>query len=734
MLSSLSLASFLPSILQPSTNGNQDQPCSPMSDTPPPTSTTITSPDEKNDSMRPTADVPAPRKKGKKDRPPNETFIVVRPPPSKSIHPLNLQVQLVPPQSRAPGSSSTVQALDSSHSNGGPDSSDSARTSSDRSDYSGYSSATSISSFASSSTASSGRRTIIPLYNLQAHHVLTNTIVDAGTDAKVAKFTKRGLEIIGLALLEPIEVWGSAQLPQTIPPQQATNIARTSIDDPQRDFGAQSPRFNPRSHLTSKGLTAPNDRPATSHSTVSALDKDYHQQRGPAINVSLSPTDNSLPMSISAGDTPQPRRKKLFTNMFKKKDPSRANLSIAVPASGTDTRAPPSAPPRVTNHNIPRAGSFYDPPHSGIPESAHAQLGFGLGGDGSLSPMPTTGTNSVTSTVYCPPVLGVQASLYPSIQPSSGRPTKYVWVIRKWLKGTETSILNGMMGKLSINGRGGGAGNANAGVGVDGISTVEVRFEWERGKKKQREKGGRRGKRQVGESHNETGQNNRQQTHTVGRRPSTTLSTPSPSGSIRRTALDVALGSEDQRLSIVSQQSNSDTVTDESSIAPHNAQSHQHRRSPGDDSGDDSDPEDSETPWICTLTIRRLRPYSPASSLQHSSIAENYDSQPQSVCLKVATLSPTPHHPKVVGLLKIPFPLPDVEIEHMAVRKRIVTAQGVSRTTSGAGGDHGGLMLTAEEIKDTISSTALWLVVREGFGGLARERKRSEGGGWRMRP
>ncbi|KIK25209.1 hypothetical protein PISMIDRAFT_38373, partial [Pisolithus microcarpus 441] len=217
---------------------------------------------------------------------------------------------------------------------------------------------------------------------------------------------------------------------------------------------------------------------------------DSHQQRAPAINITLSPTDSSLPTSISAGDTPQPRRKKLFTSMFKKKDPSRS-LSIAVPTSGTDNRAPPSAPPRVTNHNVQRGAPSYDPPHSGVPESA--QPGFGLGGDGSLSPTPVTGTNSVTSTVYCPPVLGVQATLYPSIQPPSGRPTKYVWVIRKWLKGAETGILNGVMGKLSINGRGGGVGNANAGVSVDGNSSVEVRFEWERGHKKQREKGRRRG-------------------------------------------------------------------------------------------------------------------------------------------------------------------------------------------------------------------------------------------------
>ncbi|KIO05820.1 hypothetical protein M404DRAFT_504898 [Pisolithus tinctorius Marx 270] len=728
MLSSLSLASFLPSILQPNT--------------PPPTTSTIGLPDDKNGTMTPTADAPNPRKKSKKDRPPNETFIVVRPPPSKSIHPLNLQVQLVPPQSRVASSSSTVQALDSSHQNGTTDSSDLARTSSDRSDYSGYTSATSVSSFASTSTTSSGRRTIIPLYNLQAHHVMTNTIVDAGTDAKVAKFIKRGLEIVGLAILEPIEVWGSAPLPRTMPPEQTTtNIARTSIDDPQREFGAVSPRLSPRTYPASK------DRPSTSYSTVSALDRDPYHRPPPAINVTLPPTDNS---PLSAGDVPQsgPRRKKLFTSMFKKKDPSRT-LSVAVPTSGTDPQAPPSAPPRITSHNVARGGPLplRDPSHSGVPESApYAQLGFG---DGSLSPTPMTGTTPFTSTVYCSPVLGVQAALYPSVQPPPGRPTKYVWVIRKWLKGTETGLLNGMMGKLNINGRtGGSAGNMNAGMGPDGSGSVEVRFEWERGKKKQREKDRVRGKRQMGESHNETGQNNKQQTATVGRRPSKPLlSTPSPVGSIRRAAVDAAVGLEDQRLSIVSQHSNSDTVTDESSIAPHNARSQQqHRRSPGtdEDSGDDSDPEDSETPWICTLTIRRVWSHSsPSSSLRHPSVtAENHHSQPQSVCLKVATLSPTPHHPKVVGLLKVPFPLPDIEVEQMAVRKRIVTAHGVSRTTaetpatSGAtgGSGYGGLVLTAEEIKDTISSTALWLVVREAFGGIGRDRKRGEGGGWRMRP
>jgi hypothetical protein len=43
----------------------------------------------------------------------------------------------------------------------------------------------------------------------------------------------------------------------------------------------------------------------------------------------------------------------------------------------------------------------------------------------------------------------------------------------------------------------------------------------------------------------------------------------------------------------------------------------------------------------------------------------------------------------------------------------------------------GGTMLTAEEIKDVVCSTAMWLVVREGFGGIGKVTRR--GDGWRIR-
>ena len=80
----------------------------------------------------------------------------------------------------------------------------------------------------------------------------------------------------------------------------------------------------------------------------------------------------------------------------------------------------------------------------------------------------------------------------------------------------------------------------------------------------------------------------------------------------------------------------------------------------------------------------------------------------------------------------------------MNVRKRIVTPAGVARPTlernqgaPGSGSSNGhpqedvGVVVTAEEIKDVVSSTGMWLVVREGIGGVGKITRK--GDGWRIR-
>jgi len=143
------------------------------------------------------------------------------------------------------------------------------------------------------------------------------------------------------------------------------------------------------------------------------------------------------------------------------------------------------------------------------------------------------------------------------------------------------------------------------------------------------------------------------------------------------------------------------------------------------DDGEESDPEDSETPWVCTLKVRRIGTGAvdfmspPATAFSDAGFPRL---TPQILRIKVGTLSPTPHHPKVVAMLKVPFPLPDVEVEQMGV----VWRKGFEEHEP-----YHGLMLTAEEIKDIVCSTGLWLVVREGFGGVGRVSRK--GDGWRIR-
>ncbi|OJA13930.1 hypothetical protein AZE42_01336 [Rhizopogon vesiculosus] len=667
-----SFSSFLPSVLQPNQEQRSHQSlATPQQETPEPSVTSDPGVSRPPDSRS--------KKKDKREKLVNETFIIVRPPPSKSNHPLNLQVQLVPPQSRHDRPHATLQALDSS----APDppdptasSTDLRRTSSSQSEtstFSGYNSVTSIASFNSSnssSTTSSGRRMIIPLYNLQAHNVMTNVVVDAGTDAKVAKFAKRGLEIIGLAVLEPIEVWGAASLPGALPPSSS---ARTSVDDSHRELGL-FPRV--RTHSSTSRPVTPD-----CFTTAPALSTSSHTDaRKPSVMVTPAIPEEAL--SINA----QPQRggaKKLFNKMFKKREASSRDIPVVVQTVAPEVQGLPSIPSSRQSQDIPPSNfQVVDVP-------------------GFVDNFPPTPLSGISSTAtLCPPVLGIQPSLYPPISPPKGRPATYVWVVRKWLKGTDSGLLNGMMGRLSANGRG----------DVSGVSVpqVEVRFEWSRGRKKEKERGRKsRADRRSAAQGPENGNVSRRGSAVVISEPllSRTIHRSPSRSRDRQSGLDAAPASHRQsRFSHHS--TSSEASTSVGSCA---------RR---DDSGDDSEPEDSETPWTCTLTLQRTG---------HPPPMHSEEQREQVVRLKVATLSPTPHHPKVVGLLKVPFPLPDIEVDRLAVHRRVVTALGVSRTASNSGE----LILTAEEIKDSISTTAMWLVVREAFGGVGRERRK--GDGWRIR-
>lgn len=661
------LSSFLPSALQ---QGSPNPANAPSKDPHPP-------PLKRDDPKPKDVIVDEGSMKRKEKRTNHESFIVVRPPPAKSNHPLNLQVQLVPPQSRE---RDRTRSLDVPQSSQDQEDTILSRTSSNRSDvsmYSGYSSVTSFSSVTSTSTSSS-RRMIIPLYNLQAHNVMTNVIVDAGTDAKVAKFQKRGLDILGLAVLEPVEVFGSGC---SVGPQIPPSSNRTSIDDHQDP--AIAPQFIPR-----PGGAEGVHTPTSSAHSLSSGD-----------NLSLSPP-NLIRPDMDA--TPTSGTKKIFGKFFKKKDNQSSSPSPSVMSSPMGNFiVRPSRSATTQSLAIPSQGNVKR-------NSLLSQATSGQHSELSTSPQSSI---PITSHLQ-PPILGIHPSCSSPKYPPQGRPHSYTWVVRKWIKGSNGGLLDnviGHMNQLSL------TDDRRQSRTPPEEGVVEVHFVWSRGKKKRKVQ--RDGSQTIG----------------ANRRPNSMFDSggghPPKRGSVSPPGRPGTADRAEKRLSTTSGQSMSTTSEVGSSAG----------RMREEDDDDESEPEDSETPWTCTLILSRVGEggggaVSPAAT---AAVAASDGTSNNHTRVRVATFSPTPHHPKVVALLKVPFPLPDIIVDRLQVCRRTVSPQGIARpswnlTNGGGGGDEpDGLVLTAEEIKDVVSSTGLWLVVRENIGGVGKISRK--GDGWRIR-
>jgi hypothetical protein len=270
------------------------------------------------------------------------------------------------------------------------------------------------------------------------------------------------------------------------------------------------------------------------------------------------------------------------------------------------------------------------------------------------------------------------------MHPPQGKPHSYTWVVRKWIKGSNEGLLGNVIGHMNNLALSDERRQSRT-VPEEGV--IEVCFVWSRGKKKSKTRNGI-------------------QTIAANRRSGAV----GPPGKSAPGTIDGA----EKRLSSVSGHSVSTGSEVGSSMG---------RTRRDNDDGDESDPEDSETPWTCTLVLSRFGGGRAAG-----------DGSESAVRVRVATFSPTPHHPKVVALLKVPFPLPDVVVDRLQVRRRAVSPQGIARPSwnlNGDAPDGGGLVLTAEEIKDIVSSTGLWLVVRESIGGVGKISRK--GDGWRIR-
>ena len=573
---------------------------------------------------------------------------------------------------------------------------------------------------------------------------MTNVVLDAGTDARVAKFLKRGLEVIGLAVLDPMEVWNhgkTAGVPFLSAEQPIAASPRNSVDN--HNLVVPIPQ-TPESSAISLG--------STGDPTPKARD--------------LTPVSSATPTQTTPTGA-----KKFFGKLFRRKDPS-------IPGVVEPSDSPVSSPLK-NSLNLPTPSS---------PVKRNSLL---------LPEQPLSPFLSKDMTLQ-PAVLGIQPTLDAVSYPPHGRPTAYVWTVTKWLKGSPDGLLDNVRGIF----------NGDKSIRDEPIGElerqIEVRFEWTR-----TERGGKRKARRTGTEATEV---------TIGlsvgggsRNPSRRNSAVIPGSNnpsvnslherekkIKRSSIiegvQSGLGLIPKKRSVESARSGSPkragSVTT-NTTASETCEGDDDVSKSRENDGEESDPEDSEVPWTCTLHVVRKStgaPFSPTTNTPSNSRFSQRSSQqqgpnhpgsptpgpttaqhqqqalgvqpqtaplpPQQIKLKVATVSPTPHHPKVVSLLKIPFPLPDIDVSSVNVRKRIVTPVGIARPvdnhSSGVGNGTGnlnmqsfslngngakprdtGLVLTAEEIKDVVASTAFWLVVREAMGGVGKDKRR--GDGWKLR-
>ena len=583
---------------------------------------------------------------------------------------------------------------------------------------------------------------IIPLYNLQAHNVMTNVVLDAGTDARVAKFLKRGLEVIGLAVLDPMEVWNHGKV----------------AGGPFSSITEQPVPGSPRNSLDNHNLSIPAPQtPESSALSLSSTGDPTPKLRDPTPTSTPTPTQNT-PTSA----------KRFFGKLFKRKD-------SPIPGVTEPPNSPVSSPLRSTL-NLPTP-------------SSPAKRNSLLLPDQPMSPF------SSKDVVLQPAVLGIQPTLDATSYPPHGRPTTYVWTVTKWLKGSPDGILDNVKGIFQ-------GDRSVRDEPIGGLERqVEVRFEWTRtersGKRKARRAGtdgaevtlglsiaggsSRRNSAVLTNSNNHS-LNSLHDKDKKHKRSSVIEGVQSGLGLVSKRSVESVGSKSPKRPGSITTNTTASETGEGDDEAPRSRE----------DDGEESDPEDSEVPWTCTLHVVKKPTRAPFSWMQNTPSASRFSqrsgqqqnqnlsgspttvrqqqqalglqsqpalpfqspSPPQQIKLKVATVSPTPHHPKVVSLLKIPFPLPDIDVSSVNVRKRIVTPVGIARPVdshlSGAGNGTGnlnmqsfslngnggkpretGLVLTAEEIKDVVASTALWLVVREAMGGVGKDKRK--GDGWKLR-
>ena len=594
----------------------------------------------------------APRRR-KKLAPP-ELLVIVKPPPSKQANPLNLQIQLVMPQqlqNRRDGSQRR-SSMDSSAAHSELPTTPSTELRRRDSITSTRSAGSEVSASGSVASTNSGRR-VTPLYNLNFHHILSTTVSDAGTDQKVAKYVRKGIDLDGFGILEPTELINGVNDLATLQRNAAADKGSSTLQV------GHATNISPRSETSSSG----------GMDNTSAFSAPAHDGVG-----SNAASPGSEPPTSFQAMTPEARG--VEGNLGGKLLGKFKRFSLGV-----------------------RPGS------AGGAAST-------VGRDGAATGGASTATPSLFGKLaQSDPGKGSSSHDIPQMQPGAGvvdgkRTEGYYWTVRRWNRKAHDGLPANFAGRTSavspstMDGEGSNPVLTSVWKRFNVVnrmgghelhpppSQIPVRFEWSRNSKKssnRRRAEEAQARLRASVSLNASVTSIDRHTGMEASRSNASLHQPHLSttsasaqslgideGAIPRLSNGEAVRSSSRPSSFISGAGHrsprrSVDTSAAGSSAPHG----------DDDSGDESDPEDSETPWNCHLVL------GPTTRIP------------------LGTLSPAPHHPKLVGQLAVPFPLPDL---------------------SGTGLGPDGAGLTREELKDVIIVTCLHLIVRENFGGLARRR------------
>lgn len=610
------------------------------------------------------------RKKRRKPSPP-ELLVIVRPPPSsKDRNPLNLQIQLVLPQAPPAGGQARTSGESSRDATTmkQPELRRRGSTSSSRSGRSEVTTASS-SSYGGGGSSSSSNRRVTPLYNLSIHSILPTTISDAGTDQRVAKYSKKGVEIDGFGVLEPSELllgindlatleasgvngsgsgYGAAISPGVVSPARASN---DGIGEPTSDPGVEPVVEEPP---TSFDSMTPEAQSPDSHLGAKLM----RRFKGFSLNLGKG-ADAPATTSGAAG-------------------------SIAPSTSSNSLK--PSISTFLSTLGGPKSAGLVKPATLASPEGATAG-GAAASVPLSARPLSTSGLSVVTAGTSSHDV--AQMTPGGGLSESGRRTQGYYWTVKRYTRRVTDSeghsprvplgadgqnpVLKNVWRRFnSVNRLGGDERHPHP-------SEIPLRFEWTREGRSNSNSlsagalDARAAKRLSTGSASAGGGGGDRVGRRASLRPPTARKTSSSQGHGRAVSTGRAGAGRSQSSSARGSLEHNGNGRDSSALDD--------GAGDDDDSGDLSDPEDSETPWSCHLVLGA------------------------STRIPIGTLSPAPHHPKLVAQLAVPFPLPDL-------------------SQTGLGADGAGL--TREEIKDVICVTCLHLVIRESFGGLGRVRRRGD--------